>query len=111
MKSFSIYKTIYYIGIVFIVVGGIRLLAYMSYGNELFAIGILLYSWVQIKFLCYKSIKDWGIFDYLKLLVNVLFLISIFLLMVLGLKYWYYLFVLGMLADFFANILRRINRI
>ncbi|PCH71577.1 MAG: hypothetical protein COC06_01185 [Bacteroidales bacterium] len=111
MKFFSIYKTIYYIGVVFIVFGGIRLIKHLSYGEVFFAIGILLYSWVQIKFLLYKSIRDWRTFDYLKLSVNVFFLISIFLLLVYDLKFWYYPFVLGILIDFFANILRRIKRI
>jgi hypothetical protein len=111
MNSFSIYKTIYYIGIVFIVLGGIRLINHLSYGEVLFAVGILLHSWVQIKFLLYKSMKEWWTFDYLKLSVNLLFLISIFLLLVLEMKLWYYPFVLGILIDFFANILRRIKRI
>ncbi|MBN2595931.1 hypothetical protein [Labilibaculum sp.] len=110
MKSFSGYKTIYYVGIVFIVLGGIRLLNHLSYGEILFAIGVLLYSGVQIRFLFYKSIADWWTFDYLKLSVNFLFLISIFLLFVIDFKLWYYPFVLGLLVDFFANILRRIKR-
>lgn len=111
MKSFSVYKTIYYIGIVFIVFGGIRLLNQLSYGDVLFAAGVILYTGVQIKFLFYKSIKEWWTFDYLKLAVNLLFLISIFFLLVFEMKFWYYPFLLGALIDFFANILRRIKRI
>ena len=110
MKSFSIYKTIYYIGIVFIVLGGVRLINYMTYGEVIFGLGVLLYSGVQIKFCFYKSILEWWIFDYLKLAVSILFLISIFLLFVFEIKQWYYLFVFGILIDFFANILRRIKR-
>jgi hypothetical protein len=110
MKFFSVYKTIYYIGLVLIVVGGIRLLSNLSYAKELFSVGILLYSCVQIKFLFYKSFQEWQIFDYLKLAVNLLFLISIFLLLALEVKLWYYPFVLGMLFDFFANIIRRSKR-
>lgn len=111
MNFFSIYKTIYYIGIVFIVFGGIRLINHLSYGEILFALGVILYTGVQIKFLFYKSFKEWWIFDFLKLSVNLLFLISVFLLAILDLKFWYYPFILGALIDFFANILRRIKRI
>lgn len=110
MKSFSIYKTIYFIGIVLVFLGGYRLIKQLPYGDVIFAVGIVLYSGVQVRLLFFKSIKEWLIFEYLKLAVNVLFLISVFLLIVLQIKLWHYPFVLGILVDFFANILRRIKK-
>ena len=109
MKSVSLYKTIYFIGIVLIFVGGYRLFKHYSYGDLLFSIGILCYSGVQIYLLTFKTLSEWKIFEYLKLTVNVLFLISIALLLILGIKEWYYPFILGLLIDFFANILKRIR--
>ena len=110
MKSFSIYKTIYFLGIVLVFLGGYRLIKQLPFGDVIFAIGIVIYSGVQIRLLFFKSIQDWLIFEYLKLAVNVLFLISIFLLIVLKIELWHYPFVLGILVDFFANIMRRIKK-
>ena len=110
MKSFSIYKTIYFIGIVFVFLGGYRLIKQLPFGDVIFAIGMVLYSGVQIKLLFYKNVKEWTTFEYLKLAVNVLFLLSVFLLIVLKIELWHYPFVLGILVDFFANILRRIKK-
>ncbi|NOU60524.1 hypothetical protein [Marinifilum caeruleilacunae] len=109
MKSFSLYKTIYFLGVVLIFVGGYRLFKQLSYGDILFSIGIICYSGVQIFLLFYKAISDWKIFEYLKMVVNVLFLLSIILLMILNLQEWYYPFILGLLIDFFTNILKRIK--
>ena len=110
MRSFSIYKTIYFIGIVFVFLGAYRLFKQFPFGDLIFAIGIVLYSGVQIKLLFYKQIKNWTTFEYLKLAVNLLFLASVFLLLVLKIELWHYPFVLGILVDFFANILRRIKK-
>ncbi|PKQ65687.1 hypothetical protein BZG02_01390 [Labilibaculum filiforme] len=110
MNSFSIYKTIYFIGLVLAFLGGYRIIKQLSYGEVIFAVGILLYSGVQIRLLFTKSRKDWWILEYLKLSVNLLFLLSIFLLIVFDIKWWYYPFVLGSLVDFFANLFRRIKR-
>lgn len=109
MKSFSLYKTIYFLGVVLIFVGGYRLFKHYSYGEVLFSSGILCYSGVQIYLLSFKTLSDWKIFEFLKLIVNVLFLISIVLLLILDIKEWYYPFILGLLIDFFANILKRIK--
>ncbi|WP_282015106.1 hypothetical protein [Marinifilum flexuosum] len=110
MKSFSLYKTIYFLGVVLIFVGGYRLFKNFSYGDLLFSFGILCYSGVQVFLLFFKSLADWKLFEYLKLTVNVLFLIAIILLLILDLQEWYYPFILGLLIDFFSNILKRINR-
>lgn len=110
MKSFSIYKTIYFIGIVFIFLGAYRLYKQFSFGDFIFATGILFYSGVQIKLIFRKKIKDWTAFEYLKLAVNLLFLTSLFSLIVMRIEAWHYPFVLGILVDFFANIFRRIKK-
>jgi hypothetical protein len=110
MKSFSLYKTIYFLGIVLIFVGGYRLFKNLSYGDWMFSAGILCYSGVQVVLLFFKVLSEWKLFEYLKLSVNVLFLISIILLLILNLQEWYYPFILGLLIDFFSNILKRISR-
>ncbi|MDQ2177464.1 hypothetical protein [Marinifilum sp. D714] len=110
MKSFSLYKTIYFLGVVLIFVGGYRLFKNLSYGDWMFSAGILCYSGVQVFLLFFKELSEWKLFEYLKLTVNVLFLISIILLLILNLQEWYYPFILGLLIDFFSNILKRINR-
>lgn len=110
MKSFSLFKTIYFIGIVLVFLGGYLLFKQLNYGDIIFGVGIVLYSGVQIRLLFYKNMKEWMTFEYLKLIVNFLFLVSVVLLFVLQLQLWYYPFVLGILVDFFANIMRRIKK-
>jgi hypothetical protein len=111
MNKFSIYKTIYFIGVVLIIVGGYRLFKQLPYGEILFSTGIILYAVVQIFMLFYKEFADWKIFEYLKLSVNILFLASVALLLLFDTTSWYYPFILGLLLDFFANIFRRMKRV
>ncbi len=69
-----------------------------------------MYSGIQIFLLLQQSVKTWTIFNYLKISVNILLLISILLLVVFQLNEWYYPFVLALVFDFFANILKRIQK-
>lgn len=81
----------------------------LEYGVVLFSLGILMYSGIQIFLLVKQSVKNWAIFNYLKISVNILLLISVVLLTVFQLNEWYYPFVLALVFDFFANILKRIQ--
>lgn len=110
MNSIKLYKTIYFTGVVFIFVGGYRLFKNLEYGVFLFSAGMVMYSAVQLKLLFHYKLVDWTIFEYLKATVNLVFLLAVILLVAFGLKQWYYPFILGLLLDFFANILKRISK-
>lgn len=110
MSSFSTFKLIYFIGLALIFIGGYRLYNHLSYGNIILSVGLLTYAFVQLFLLIKQGFKTWGLFEYSKTMVNVLFISSVILLMGLESKVWYYPLILGMLLDFFANIFRRVNR-
>ncbi|MGZ2370182.1 hypothetical protein ACXR6G_10380 [Ancylomarina sp. YFZ004] len=110
MSSFSIYKLIYFIGLALILIGGYRLYNQFSYGNIIISVGLLTYACIQLYLLIKQDIRNWGLFEYTKTTVNVLFICSVILLMGLESKAWFYPLILGMLLDFFANIFRRVNR-
>lgn len=110
MSSFSTFKLIYFIGLALIFIGGYRLYNHLSFGNIIISAGLLTYATVQLYLLIKQGIRNWGLFEYTKASVNVLFLISVSLLMGFESKAWFYPLVLGMLLDFFANIFRRVNR-
>lgn len=106
----KLFRTIYFVGVVLIFVGGYRLVNHQTYGNSLFAAGVILYSTVQLILLFQQSTKNWALFEYLKFGVNFLFLISVGLLLFGNFAFWYYPFIVGLLMDFFANIFRRIQK-
>ncbi|MCZ4693094.1 hypothetical protein DWB61_07445 [Ancylomarina euxinus] len=110
MASFSTFKLIYFIGLALIFIGGYRLYNHLSYGNIIISVGLLTYAIVQLYLLIKQGISNWGLFEYTKTTVNVLFICSVILLMGLESKGWFYPLILGMLLDFFANIFRRVNR-
>jgi len=110
MSSFSTFKLIYFIGLALIFIGGYRLYNQLSFGNIIISVGLLSYALVQLYLLIKQGIGNWGLFEYTKTTVNVLFVASVVLLMGFELNAWFYPLVLGMLLDFFANIFRRVNR-
>jgi len=110
MNKLLVYKTIYFMGIVLIFIGGYRLFKNLEYGTLPFSVGVVMYTGVQIFLLLQHSVKEWALFNYLKFSVNILFLISVILLTVFDLEQWYYPFILGLLVDFFSNILKRTQR-
>ena len=110
MSSFSTFKLIYFIGLALILIGGYRLYNHLSFGNIIISVGLLTYAFVQLFLLIKQGVRNWGLFEYTKTTVNILFVVSVVLLMVLKLKVWFYPLVLGMLLDFLANIFRRVNR-
>ncbi len=110
MSSFSTYKLIYFIGLALIFIGGYRLYNQLSFGNITISIGLLTYAIVQLYLLIQQGVGNWSLFEYTKTTVNILFICSVILLMGLESKAWFYPLVLGMVLDFFANILRRVNR-
>ena len=110
MSSFSTYKLIYFIGLALIFIGGYRLYNQLSFGNLIISVGLLTYASVQLYLLINQGVRNWGLFEYTKTAVNVLFICSVILLMGFESKAWFYPLVLGMLLDFFANIFRRVNR-
>ncbi len=110
MSSFSIYKLIYFVGLALIFIGGYRLYNQQSYGEIIISVGLLTYAIVQLYLLIQQGVGNWGLFEYIKTSVNVLFICSVVLLMGFESKAWFYPLVLGMVLDFFANIFRRVNR-
>lgn len=110
MSSFSTIKLIYFIGLALIFLGGYRLFNHLLYGNIIISVGLLTYASVQLYLLLKQSLNTWGLFEYTKGTVNLLFICSVILLMGFESKAWFYPLVLGMLLDFFANIFRRVNR-
>ncbi|MRT91458.1 hypothetical protein [Ancylomarina sp. 16SWW S1-10-2] len=110
MSSFSIYKLIYFIGLALIFIGGYRLYNHLIFGNIIISIGLLTYAFVQLFLLIKQGLSNWHLFEYTKTTVNILFIVSVVLLIGFELKAWFYPLVLGMLLDFLANIFRRVNR-
>lgn len=110
MSSFSVYKLIYFIGLALILIGGYRLYNQLNFGNIIISVGLITYASIQLYLLIQQGISSWGLFEYTKTTVNLLFITSVILLMVFENKAWFYPLVLGMLLDFFANIFRRVNR-
>lgn len=105
----KLYRALYFVGVALIFVGGYRLFKHLSYGEYLFAGGVVLYAFVQLVLLFKQSIANWGTFEYLKCAVNLLFVLSVVFLLAGKVTFWYYPFILGLLLDFFANIFRKIQ--
>jgi len=110
MSSFSTFKLIYFIGLALIFIGGYRLFNQLLYGNFIISAGLLLYASVQLYLLIKQGLRNWNLFEYTKVSVNVLFICSVVLLLGFESKSWFYPLILGMLLDFFANIFRRMRK-
>jgi len=110
MVRMKLFRALYFVGMALIFLGGYRLYKELSFGEILFSAGVVLYTFVQLILLFQQPLKLWRVFEYMKAGVNLMFLLSIAILMVGESPYWYYPFLIGLLMDFFANIFRKIQK-
>lgn len=106
----KLFRGLYFLGIALILLGGYFISQHLFYGAWIFSAGVGLYSFVQIRLLFVRPARVWGVFEFLKLGVNILFILSVVLLLGWKLPLWYLPFILGLLLDFISNIIAKIRK-